>query len=106
MRKDTAVRYGYSRRITKTIEFATNMGGSNTDSASKSWVKVAGCPSDDAGHILANKLGGSGKATDRNIFPQNQSINRGAYRVYEKKIYEKLAALSKSQCRTKTIELK
>jgi len=40
----------------------------------------------DAGHILANRLGGYGNLPV-NIFPQNSSINRGAYALYEEMIY-------------------
>lgn len=40
----------------------------------------------DAGHILANRLGGPGNQPI-NIFPQDLSINRGAYRTFEDSIY-------------------
>jgi hypothetical protein len=40
----------------------------------------------DAGHILANHLGGPGNQPI-NIFPQNLSINRGSYAQYEDIIY-------------------
>jgi hypothetical protein len=41
----------------------------------------------DAGHILANRLGGPGNQPI-NIFPQNLSINRGAYSQYEAGIHD------------------
>ena len=41
----------------------------------------------DAGHILANRLGGSGNQPI-NIFPQDLSINRGSYAQYEGTIYD------------------
>lgn len=41
----------------------------------------------DAGHIMANRLGGYGNEPI-NIFPQKFSINRGAYAQFEGKIYE------------------
>jgi RHS repeat-associated protein len=41
----------------------------------------------DAGHIFANRLGGSGKDIE-NIFPQARNINRGEYRVFEGKVYD------------------
>ncbi len=41
----------------------------------------------DAGHIMANRLGGYGNEPI-NIFPQNFSINRGPYAQFEGKIYE------------------
>ena len=41
----------------------------------------------DAGHIMANRLGGYGNQPI-NIFPQQLSINRGAYAQFEDKIYD------------------
>ena len=41
----------------------------------------------DAGHILANHLGGYGNIPT-NIFPQDLSINRGSYAHFENDIYE------------------
>ena len=40
----------------------------------------------DAGHIMANRLGGYGNQPI-NIFPQQLSINRGSYAQFEDKIY-------------------
>jgi RHS repeat-associated protein len=52
----------------------------------------------DAGHIFANRLGGSGKDID-NIFPQSQSINRGGYRVFEGRVYDYVKANGKVSAR-------
>jgi hypothetical protein len=41
----------------------------------------------DAGHIMANRLGGYGNEPI-NIFPQKPAINRGMYAQFEGKIYE------------------
>jgi len=41
----------------------------------------------DAGHILANRLGGYGNLPV-NIFPQNAGMNRGTYAQFEGKIYD------------------
>ncbi len=41
----------------------------------------------DAGHILANRLGGPGNEPI-NIFPQKPSVNRGIYKTFEQKIYD------------------
>lgn len=41
----------------------------------------------DAGHILANHLGGQGNQPI-NIFPQDLSVNRGAYAQFEGDIYD------------------
>ncbi len=46
--------------------------------------EIADC---DAGHILANRLGGYGNQP-LNIFPQDASINRGAYAQFESHIYD------------------
>jgi hypothetical protein len=43
------------------------------------------CYNDDAGHILANQLGGF--AVDRNLFPQAPHLNRGTWEQLEKAIY-------------------
>jgi len=56
--------------------------GSDTTTTTRDWAHSQGLPNDDAGHILANRLGGSGK-DPVNIFPQNLSVNRGTYRVFE-----------------------
>jgi hypothetical protein len=44
----------------------------------------------DAGHILANRLGGTGRGAV-NIFPQDASINRGAFAQFEDDIYDCIA---------------
>lgn len=41
----------------------------------------------DAGHILANRLGGYGNQPI-NIFPQNMTVNRGEYAQFEGDIYD------------------
>lgn len=41
----------------------------------------------DAGHILANRLGGYGNIPT-NLFPQKSSINRGSYAQFEGDIYD------------------
>lgn len=48
----------------------------------------------DAGHILANRLGGYGN-TPINIFPQNASVNRGSYAQFEGQIYDCMASGAK-----------
>ena len=49
----------------------------------------------DAGHILANRLGGYGNEPI-NIFPQAPSINRGAYAQFENNIYQCVKGGAKS----------
>jgi len=41
----------------------------------------------DAGHILANRLGGPGNQPI-NIFPQKPNVNRGIFSSFEEKIYD------------------
>ena len=43
-----------------------------------------GCDNDDAGHILANQLGGL--AVPTNLFPQSPHLNRGAWESFERAI--------------------
>ncbi len=45
----------------------------------------------DAGHILANHLGGLGNEPT-NIFPQDAAMNRGVYAQFEGKIYDCIAS--------------
>jgi hypothetical protein len=49
---------------------------------------------DDAGHILANRLGGY--AVPVNIFPQDPHMNRGAYRSFEGEIYNCMSKNTKA----------
>jgi len=63
--------------------------GSDTTSCTRSYARMLeddGEQSCDAGHILANRLGGYGNQPI-NIFPQLLSINRGSYAQFEDKIY-------------------
>jgi len=72
--------------------------GSHTNQRTRDWVRSLerhdrtltgnnGDAIDDAGHILANNLGGCGTCPV-NIFPQNLRINRGEYRLMEAAIYD------------------
>ena len=75
-----------SVRITK-----SNMDkGSDTTSCTQSYSRMLdddGIQDCDAGHILAHRLGGPGNQPI-NIFPQDLSVNRGAYAQYEDSIYQ------------------
>jgi len=73
------VRVSTAHSIVKQANLDT---GSDTTQTTRDWAHSQGLPNDDAGHILANRLGGSGK-DPVNIFPQNLSVNRGVYRVFE-----------------------
>ena len=63
--------------------------GSETTSCTQKYSRILeddGLQDCDAGHILANRLGGYGNQPI-NIFPQDLSVNRGAYAQYESNIY-------------------
>ena len=63
--------------------------GTGTTSCTQSYARSLDGPEQDcdAGHILANRLGGYGNEPI-NIFPQDLSINRGSYSQFEAKIYD------------------
>jgi hypothetical protein len=64
--------------------------GSDTTSCTRKYARMLeddGADSCDAGHILANHMGGYGNQP-LNIFPQNSTINKGLYNQYEGKIYD------------------
>ena len=64
--------------------------GSGTTSCTQSYSRMLeddGAENCDAGHILANRLGGYGN-TPINIFPQLASVNRGIYAQFEGDIYD------------------
>ena len=64
--------------------------GSDTTSCTRSYARMLeddGADNCDAGHILANRLGGYGNLPV-NIFPQNASMNRGTYAQFEGEIYD------------------
>lgn len=68
----------------------TNMNkGTDTTTCTQNYARSLdddGIQDCDAGHILANHLGGPGNQPI-NIFPQDLSINRGSYAQYEDTIY-------------------
>jgi len=64
--------------------------GTDTTSCTQKYSRMLeddGNQNCDAGHILANHLGGYGHIPT-NIFPQDFSINRGVYAHFENNIYE------------------
>jgi hypothetical protein len=61
--------------------------GTGTNQNVRDHTHDLGEANDDAGHIIANALGGSGTKV-HNIFPQNLSMNRGKWKGVEKKIRE------------------
>ena len=68
--------------------------GSNTTSCTQAYSRKLdddGTKDCDAGHILAHRLGGPGNQPI-NIFPQDLSVNRGAYNQFEDNIYDCIMA--------------
>lgn len=73
--------------------------GSDTTSCTQKYSRMlddSGLENCDAGHILANHLGGYGNEP-LNIFPQDPSINRGLYANFESKIYDCIFSSGEAQ---------
>ncbi|RML30627.1 Rhs protein [Pseudomonas savastanoi pv. glycinea] len=76
---------GQPLRATATITKADiKKGGTATNASSRSWARSLGNPDDDAGHIIAKLLGGSGGKDG--VFPQLSKVNRGLFRDFERAI--------------------
>lgn len=72
--------------------------GTDTTSCTQDYSRMLdddGTKDCDAGHILANRLGGPGNQPI-NIFPQAASINRGIYAQFEDSIYDCVSGGSSS----------
>ncbi|KAF6211117.1 hypothetical protein GE061_014231 [Apolygus lucorum] len=66
--------------------------GTGTNQKTRAYAQSMGGRNDDAGHLIAQRLGGTGRDT-YNIIPQNKNINRGAWRnQVEAKIYNEVKA--------------
>lgn len=64
---------------------STDLGtGTKTNTSSIAQARTMGQNSDDAGHIIGKRLGGSGGVD--NVFPQDPHINRGEFRTFEAKV--------------------
>jgi len=73
-----------------TISSASLDTGTDTTSCTQDYARMLdddGVQNCDAGHILANRLGGLGNQPI-NIFPQDSSINRGTWAQFEDNIYD------------------
>lgn len=83
------VREGASGELRSTIAHITRAnlrGGTGTTRAARAFARRLGRKSDDAGHAIARRLGGSGGARSGNIFPQSPHINRGQFRDWERTV--------------------
>lgn len=58
--------------------------GTKTNKKSIAQARGLGLDTDDAGHIIAKRLGGSGDVD--NVFPQDSHINRGQFKAFEAKL--------------------
>lgn len=63
--------------------------GTGTNSSSIAQARNLGEPTDDAGHVIARRLGGSGGVD--NVFPQSSAVNRGEFRVFEGRVADLVA---------------
>lgn len=69
-----------------TISKADLDSGCETNEETRLYARTLGDSNDDAGHILAHRLGGSGRQPT-NIFPQDPHDNRGPWREFEAAVY-------------------
>jgi hypothetical protein len=62
--------------------------GQDTTEASRDWVRAIGLPKDDAGHVIANRFGGTAifNSPNGNIFPQDLTHNRGVMVGYDREV--------------------
>ncbi|MDM5339140.1 DNA/RNA non-specific endonuclease [Fictibacillus enclensis] len=91
--RTTLGKNGELRAVFAKIEPKSLGKGTDTNDASRKLMKLfGGKNTDDAGHAIGNKLGGLGNKNSANLFPQNHSINRGAFRAFEKQIHDEVKA--------------
>jgi hypothetical protein len=64
--------------------------GTGTNSGVRAAIRAIGNALDDAGHLIARRLGGPGHLTN-NLFPQLRAVNRGQYRMFEQRIAQFVA---------------
>lgn len=105
MRARRALSYDYSDHdgkpvVTTATCTITSMdldSGCDTDQTTRDYARALGghdgVDDDDAGHILAHRLGGDG-TEPTNIFPQAPHDNRGAWREFEGEVYDCLDGTS------------
>lgn len=64
----------------------------------RAYIASIGKPGDDAGHLKAQMLNGSGSDTE-NFIPQNASLNRGPFRAHDTKIRDILRGNPKTHAK-------
>uniref|UniRef100_UPI001AE0A391 RHS repeat-associated core domain-containing protein n=3 Tax=Pseudomonas TaxID=286 RepID=UPI001AE0A391 len=72
---------GSLKSVTAKIRPSDIGTGSATNASSRGHARGMGCAGDDAGHAISKLLGGSGGKD--NVFPQDPTTNRGAFRMFE-----------------------
>ena len=80
--------------IYQKCQFLCKIKGTEPAANVRAYAQNLGESTDDAGHILANRLGGF--AVPTNIFPQSPHENRGEYRTHEAAIYSCIGASTKA----------
>ena len=79
---------GRLTQATAKVELSDLGTGTGTNPSSRGRARSMGYPDDDAGHLIAKNLGGSGGVDY--VVPQNKTINRGEFRKFEMKIAKKV----------------
>lgn len=71
----------------------SNIGlGTGTNASSRRLARSLGYADDDAGHAIGRLLGGNGGSRSGNIFPQNLTVNRGAFARFEREVADHVLA--------------
>ncbi|MEH6458726.1 RHS repeat-associated core domain-containing protein [Chitinimonas sp. JJ19] len=81
---------GSLKSVTAKIRQEDLNTGTSTNASSRDHARTLGNSTDDAGHAIGCRLGGSGGKS--NIFPQTPNINRGVFRDFEASIAQQVAA--------------
>ncbi|XP_024081852.1 uncharacterized protein LOC112126648 [Cimex lectularius] len=76
--------------------------GTKTNKRVRTYSKDMGYESDDAGHVIARRLGGDGK-DEKNIIPQNPSVNRGEWKKIEDLTYAEVKKTGKVKMQVEPI---
>ena len=74
------------------LRTATMGQGCPTGHTTKKWRRLMGLPGDQAGHMIAQRLGGPGNLV-YGTFPQKASINNGAWKTWEAEVARTLTSL-------------
>ncbi|KAK9503881.1 hypothetical protein O3M35_010347 [Rhynocoris fuscipes] len=81
--------HGQIEHVLAVIKKSNLDQGSGVSKNAREQLKPFSLHGDDAGHLIGNRLGGTGKK-NYNLVPQNLGVNRGAYREMEDEIYKEV----------------